>query len=74
MSRISIITARYRPDLIGEHFHIDKPSLTPGENFNIQFSVANRKVYNDSRSDASSSPVKLYLSKDLCFTHNSHKL
>ena len=67
MSRVTIIhpiTARYRPDLIGEHFHVDKPSLTPGENFNIQFSVANRKVYNDLEIDASSSPVKLYLSKD----------
>ena len=67
MSRVTIIhpiTARYRPDLIGEHFHVDKPSLTPGENFNIQFSVANRKVYNDFEIDAYSSPVKLYLSKD----------
>ncbi|MDE5123080.1 MAG: hypothetical protein O4965_24755, partial [Trichodesmium sp. St19_bin1] len=57
------------PDLIGEYFNIFKPSLTPGENFNIQFSIANRRPqyinnYTMEGYHASNSPVKIYLSKD----------
>ena len=53
------------PDLIGEYFNIFKPSLTPGENFNIQFSIANRRPqyinnYTMEGYHASNSPVKIY--------------
>ncbi|MDE5074539.1 MAG: hypothetical protein O4749_00170, partial [Trichodesmium sp. St5_bin2_1] len=65
----------YRPDLIVQKFDIHKPSLTPGENFNLTFTIKNYPQFqlpfwqNDwviykENGIAYNSTVKLYLSKD----------